>query len=159
MSKRLKIGIDYHGVITQNPAFFGELTSLALKENHQIVVLSGAKAQDVEAYLLQNNISYSAVFSLLDYFQARELATFYEDGSFFVPSVLWDRAKADYCLKNGVDLHIDDSMLYGTYFQTPFCLYSKKGERCTFIKKNVVLDFQKSAKEVLSDIVSALGQF
>lgn len=158
MTKRLKIGIDYHGVITQNPAFFQELTALAVKENHTIIVLSGAKAQDVETYLLRNNISYSAVFSLLDYFEARELATFYEDGSFFVPSILWDRAKADYCLKNGVDLHIDDSMLYGTYFQTPFCLYSKKGERCTFIKKNVVLDFQKSAKEVLSDIVSALSQ-
>ena len=153
MKKNLKIGLDYHGVINHNPLFFKNLTRLALQDNHQIIVLSGGHKQDVINYLQTNNIGYSNIFSLLDYFQEKNLVTFYEDGSFFVPNDLWNKAKADYCLKNRIDLHIDDSMLYGVYFQTPFCLYSPNNNHCSFIKKHVTLNFNKSASEVLSDIV------
>ncbi len=154
MTKHLKIGIDYHGVINKEPLFFKELIALALKSGHQITVLSGGSEKDVKKYLDEHNITYSQIFSLLDYFTKRNLVTFYEDGSFYVENEIWNKAKANYCSQNGVDLHIDDSMLYGSYFQTPFCLYSPTNDCCTFIKKNVTLNFKKEPSEVLSDIVA-----
>ena len=152
----MKIGIDYHGVINENPEFFKKFTAAALKEKHDIVVLSGASVHDVEAYLKAHQISFSAVYSLLDDFKKRGLVEFYEDGSFFVNNEIWNRAKAKYCLENGVDVHIDDSMLYGAYFQTPFCLYAKNPTRCTFAKKNLTVNFNQLPEKVLDDLQRSL---
>ena len=40
---------------------------------------------------------------------------------------VWNKAKARYCKKHKIDLHIDDSAKYGEHFSTPFALF--KGER------------------------------
>ena len=116
----MKIGIDYHGVINSNPEFFKKFADSALKENHRIVILSGSSADEVETYLTTYQIPFSEIYSLLDDFKSRGLVQFYEDGSFFVNNDIWNKAKAKYCLEHKVDVHIDDSMLYGAYFQTPF---------------------------------------
>lgn len=148
----MKIGIDYHGVISSDPEFFKKFTAAALKKNHSIVVLSGASVQDVKAYLEAHQISFSSVYSLLDDFKNRGLVQFYEDGSFFVNNDIWNRAKAKFCFENKIDVHIDDSMLYGAYFQTPFCLYAKNPARCTFAKKNLTINFNQLPEKVLSDL-------
>jgi 8-oxo-dGTP diphosphatase len=36
---------------------------------------------------------------------------------------VWNRAKAEYCKKNGIQLHIDDSDVYGKYFETPYARF------------------------------------
>lgn len=152
----MKIGIDYHGVINANPEFFKKFTAAALKEKHDIVVLSGASLKDVESYLKEHQISFSAVYSLLDDFKKRRLVEFFEDGSFFVNNEIWNRAKAKYCFEHNVDVHIDDSMLYGAYFQTPFCLYAKNPTRCTFAKKNLTVNFNQLPEKVLNDLERSL---
>jgi len=152
----MKIGIDYHGVINSNPDFFKKFNALALKNKHSIVVLSGGSAKDVKAYLNAHQISFSDVYSLVDDFSARGLAQFYEDGSFFVNNEIWNKAKAKYCFEHHVDVHIDDSMVYGAYFQTPFCLYTPKPERCTFIKKNIEVDFNQSPVKVLQNLEKSI---
>ena len=148
----MKIGIDYHGVINKNPEFFKKFASSAIKEKHSIIILSGSSADEVKTYLNVHQIPFSAVYSLLDDFKSRGLVKFYEDGSFFVNNEIWNRAKAKYCFENKVDVHIDDSMLYGTYFQTPFCLYALTKNRCTFAKKNIVINFNQAPEMVLQDL-------
>lgn len=152
----MKLGIDYHGVINSNPDFFKKFNALALQKNHFITILSGAHQKDVEAYLKEHQIPFSNIFSLLDTFQKKGIVTFYPDGSFFVANNIWNTAKAKYCLKNHIDLHIDDSMLYGTYFNTPFCLYTLQSQSCTIIKQNICIDFKKAPEQVLSDIETKL---
>jgi len=153
----MKIGIDYHGVITENPRFFARFTKAAIDKGIEIFVISGGLKKDVEAYLKEHNILYIGIFALLDYFKAKNMVTFYEDGSFFVANDVWNRAKANYCRQNGIDVHIDDSMLYGAYFQTPFCLYSGKKEECTMIKHQISVDFNQPAEKVLEDLLQALS--
>ena len=148
----MKIGIDYHGVINNNPEFFKKFAVFAINKKHKIVVLSGSSADEVETYLKTNKIPFSEIYSLFDDFKSRGLAQLYEDGSFFVNNEIWNRAKAKYCFENKIDVHIDDSMLYGAYFQTPFCLYANKPKRCTFIKKNITINFMQPPEKVLQDI-------
>ena len=156
MEKKLKIGIDYHGVINKNPSFFKDFNRLILEKGHEIVVVSGARAEDVQKYLNQQQIPYTSVWSLVDYFTNKQLITFYEDGTFFVPNEIWDRAKAKYCMEKKIDVLIDDSVVYGIYFQTPFCLYAPNIQKCTFIKKNISTDFNQPAEKVWQDLFNAL---
>ncbi len=152
----MKIGIDYHGVTNANPIFFAEFTKEAKKKNIEIIIISGGAKVDVEAYLKRYGIVYTDIFSLLDYFKEKRMVTFYEDGSFFVPNEIWNRAKANYCYQNNIDVHIDDSMLYGSYFQTPFCLYSIERKTCHLIKKNIDIDFNQKPSDVLEDLIKQI---
>jgi len=156
MINPLKISIDYHGVITSNPAFFKTFNQIALNKNIEIIVLSGAQSIDVKSYLEKNQIPYSCVWSLLDYFKQKNLVSFNDDGSFHVADDIWDKAKARYCKEQNINLHIDDSMLYGLYFQTPFCLYAPSIQKCQILKKNIPIDFNQSAQKVLDDMIKAL---
>ena len=152
----MKFGIDYHGVITSNPTFFKKFNALLLQNHHIVTVLSGGHFKDVQSYLTQYNIPFSNIFSLLDMFQKRNMVTFYPDGSFFVADNLWNSAKAKYCLEQHIDIHIDDSILYGTYFQTPFCLYTSNPQQCTLLKNNLSINFSQSPEKVLADIQTVL---
>ena len=155
MKKIKKIGVDYHGVINVNPDFFQKFNALAIKQNIDISVISGGHERDVRLYLEDHHILYNHIFSLLDYFTSKNMVTFYEDGSFFVANDVWNRAKARYCFENNIDVHIDDSMLYGTYFQTPFCLYSNTLKNCVLIKKNIQVRFDQSPQQVLKNLEQA----
>ena len=158
MNKKLKIGVDYHGVITSNPDFFKTFNSLAIKKGFEVYVVTGGKAEEVKEYLNKHHIPASHIFSVLDYFQKRNLVTLSEDGLFHVPDILWDKAKANFCIKQQIDIHIDDSMTYGIHFQTPFCLYSAQNQKCQLIKNNIPINFNQPAQNVLKDIEEALDR-
>ncbi|MBR2299419.1 MAG: hypothetical protein IJ870_02450 [Alphaproteobacteria bacterium] len=153
----MKIGVDYHGVINAQPDFFRRFNELALEKGFELVVLSGGSKKDVETFLLKNKIPYTSVFSILDDFNAKNMVTFYEDGSFFVPNEIWNKSKAKYCLEHHVDVHIDDSMLYGSYFQTPFCLYAPTQEKCNLLKTNIRVDFNQAPECVLDDLIKLIS--
>ena len=147
----LKIGIDYHGVITDNPAFFKEFNTLALQKGISIYVLSGGRKAEIKDYLLAHQIPYSEIFSILDFYDAQNKVTFLADGSFKVDDELWNNAKARFCLEEGIAFHIDDSPLYGETFETPFCLYHNRAQICQ--SGNISIDFKKPASEVLEEIL------
>lgn len=157
MVNSFKIGIDYHGVIDANPSFFKVFNQKAIKKGDKIYVLSGGGKEDVQAYLQQNQIPYTHIFSLLDYFRQKNLVTFFDGGRFFVESNLWDKAKAEYCFNEHIDIHIDDSPLYGQYFRTPFCLYELKSNQCCDLKNNISIDFNCSADAVLESLHEKLN--
>jgi hypothetical protein len=158
MAESLKIGIDYHGVITANPRFFKEFNALAIAQGIEIYVLSGGFEIDITDFLRQEQIPYTYIWSLADYFDKNKQLTYLPDGSFKVDDRLWNKAKADFCKQNGINFHIDDSVLYGEHFTTPFCLYDVKNKSCCLRdNKHCCIDFDKSANEVLSQILSIIN--
>lgn len=159
MAKRIKIGIDYHGVITANPEFFRDFNRLAIEKGCEIYVLSGGSGADIKKFLQSHEIAYSTVWSMLDYFANQNMVSYLPDGSFQVQDDLWNDAKAKYCLDNGIDFHIDDSALYGQTFETPFCLYDERNKTCSVGKHyQCFIDFHLPPAEVLEQILLFLQQ-
>lgn len=158
MMSALKIGIDYHGVITANPHFFRDFNTLAIAQGIKIYVLSGGFEKDITAFLRQEQIPYTYIWSLADYFDKNKQLIYLPDGSFRVDDKLWNKAKADFCKQNGISFHIDDSVLYGEHFTTPFCLYDVKNKSCCLRDNNrCCIDFDKPAKEVLEQIINIIN--
>lgn len=123
---KLKIGLDFHGVITDNPEYFKVFANEALRRGYEIHIISGGPKATIEKFLQQWGIKYTDIFAIVDYYDARGCVTFYENGEFKVPDKLWNCAKAAYCDENGINIHIDDTMSYSEGFTTPFCFYDVK---------------------------------
>jgi hypothetical protein len=45
----------------------------------------------------------------------------------WIDKELWDKTKAEYCQKEGIHFHLDDSDIYGEHFTTPYAKISVKG--------------------------------
>ncbi|MBE6450473.1 MAG: hypothetical protein E7016_00735 [Alphaproteobacteria bacterium] len=151
MNKKFKIGIDYHGVITANPDFFKKFNRYALDNNCLIYVISGGHTKDIEKYLTEKQISYSAIWSTLDYYDKLQEVRYNQDGTFKVDDILWDSAKALYCAQNDINVHIDDSVVYGKYFTTPFCLYNILEKKCLINDKYI--SFNQTPEKVLKSLL------
>lgn len=135
-----KIGIDFHGVISAQPEMFAVFCREIRRKGIAVYVISGGPRQDILKYLHENHIEYDEVWAILDYCAARGEAAYFDDGSFQVPTELWNRAKAEYCAKEGIAFHIDDSNIYGRYFVTPYCRYDLSHDCCE-LKGGLQVDF------------------
>lgn len=155
--KKIKIGIDFHGVITAHPQFFKKFNQYAIAGGCQIYILSGGHCDDVKKQLDQQGILYTHIWSMLDYYDEKCKVTYLDDGSFKVDDKLWNTAKADYCHRHQIDFHIDDSNLYGEYFKTPYCQYDMNAQKCVADDTSqVVIDFNQDPEVVLKRIVEII---
>lgn len=118
----IKIGIDIHGVIDKEPDIFSELTHEFKKKEYEVHILTGARIDDrVLSELSQYGIKYDKLFSILDYHSEIETKMWKdEDGCEWIPQDIWNSTKGNYCLRNEIDFHIDDTKIYGKWFKTPF---------------------------------------
>ncbi len=148
---KLKIGLDFHGVITDNPEYFKVFANEALRRGYEIHIISGGPKATIEKFLQQWGIKYTDIFAIVDYYDARGCVTFYENGEFKVPDKLWNCAKAAYCDENGINIHIDDTMSYSEGFTTPFCFYDVKTRHCRMLDQKVI-NLEVSPKAALDDI-------
>lgn len=118
----MKIGLDIHGVCTEHPKFFAELTKLFIAAGHEIFIITGKRVCDGALEEIENlGISYTHFHSIADYHT--EIGTemwLSERGHPWLDGELWDRTKGDYCKINEIDFCIDDTERYGKYFSTPF---------------------------------------
>ncbi len=153
--KKLKIGLDFHGVVDRQPEFFASFTQIAMQRGHQIHIITGGPLEEVCQKLNELGVSYSKVFAILDFYQAKGDA--YWDGKDVkVPEELWNKAKADYCRKENINLHIDDSSLYNQWFTTPYCRYNQTEKNCQASSHQMV-SFAQSAVETLNKIEKIAG--
>ena len=155
-SSKYKIGIDFHGVITASPAFFRDFTALAFDRDYEVFVISGGPYLVVKNFLDSWKIRYNNIFSLIDHFASRGQVKFFPNGNFKVPDELWDKAKAEYCLQNGIDIQIDDTPGYGASFSTPFCCYNPENRTCEVGGK--VIDFNASPEQSLREVEEFLSR-
>lgn len=137
-----KIGIDFHGVICARPELFAIFCSAIRKQGIAVYIISGGPKKDIIPYLEEQGIAYDKVWTIVDFYEQKGLAAFYEDGSFEIPTELWDRAKAEYCQKENIAFHIDDSGIYGQYFVTPYCKYDICSGVCE-LKNGAKVDFSR----------------
>lgn len=120
--KTRKIGIDIHGTIDANPEFFSTLIKRLRKEaKAEIHIATGIRAKPAAKKLYQLGIEYDCLFSITDYHESIGTKIVYDEkGNPWIEDEIWDRTKADYCKREGIHLHIDDSPVYGRYFTTPY---------------------------------------
>lgn len=126
----MKIGIDIHGVITKHPKTFSSFCKLLLGKGHEVHIITG---QELSSQLINfldiHNIKYTSLFSITSYHKEIETPMVYKGGDVGQPLIdeeLWNKTKAAYCEKHQLDLHIDDSPVYGRYFtgKTIYLYYS-----------------------------------
>lgn len=123
-SKSFKIGIDFHGVIDAMPEFFSFFTDAILKSGGEIHILTGGLTSKDKQTLQDFNIKYTHLFSITDYHTKIGTPTTKNHPKYGFPMISdyeWDKTKADYCRRESIDFHIDDTLAYNEFFSTPFC--------------------------------------
>ncbi len=152
MSKpKLKIGLDYHGVISQQPAYFASFCALARCRGHHISIITGGPLPTVRQKLLRQKIESDFIFAISDYYQALGVAKQKEDGRLYIPEDLWNKAKADFCRRSHINFHIDDSLDYLHWFSTPFCLYKAESNSC-YLSPGITLNLFNPPQEALDKL-------
>lgn len=129
--KKIKIGLDIHGVLDSRPEFFSVLTKLLVDNGHEVHIITGAKTETELENMKKHNISYTHVFSITDHHVVKKTpVTWDEKGEPHMDTYLWDKTKAEYCKEHDIDMHFDDSDIYHYFFKTPYArFYSKDSER------------------------------
>lgn len=123
----MKFSFDIHGCIDALPEVFSFLTKAIVDARGEVhIVTGGTWSKELEDQLKQSGIVWTHKFSVYDHlietnvkivgeikFPDGTIQKKFEDG-------YWDLAKSDYCLKNNICLHIDDTLIYNDFFKTPF---------------------------------------
>jgi hypothetical protein len=73
------------------------------------------------------NIYYTHLFSIASYHKSIGTKMWQDEKNTpWMDQEMWNVTKAQYCIKNKIDMHIDDSDTYGKYFKTPYLLFTKE---------------------------------
>lgn len=122
MEKKLKIGIDLHGVSDAYPTFFGELTRLFVDAGNSVHLMTGELITPaLHAQIEACGLKYTHLYSIAQEHQDKGTPmTFDAKGTPWIDQDLWVRAKGEYAKRHELDLVIDDTESYGAYFSTPF---------------------------------------
>lgn len=150
-----KIGIDFHGVLNTNPLFFQSFCNLILANNGEVYIISGGPHEEILRFLDTWQIKFTNVWCIYDYFDAKNEVMFLPDGSFHVEDEAWNAAKGIYCFQNNISVMIDDSLVYGKYFSTPYCLYDEYGKKGKLFGKTI--DFSANPALSLRKITKILN--
>ena len=148
MSKTIKIGLDFHGVIDKHPSFFQEFNQKAREEGWQIHIITGGTKEEVVTKLKDWNISFDEIFSIMDFYEQQGKTILLQNGERHVDEKLWNQAKAQYCQEKQIDIHIDDSSLYQKWFSTPYCLYDNKTFVCQTDEGKSIVFYETPAKAI-----------
>lgn len=151
ISCKLKIGLDYHGVIDKKTSYFAKFCKVARSRGHKIYIITGGPAIKIKRLLSAAKIEYDFIFAISDYYQALGVAEQTIDGNLVVPQYLWNKAKADFCRRSQINFHIDDSLEYMHWFSTPFCFYDKEGDIC-YISPGLKFNLSQTPQAIISNL-------
>jgi hypothetical protein len=117
----MKIGFDIHGVIDKNPKLFSELINTFREKGYEIHILTGSLiSKELLDELDSYEIKYDKLFSILEYHKSTGTKMWEDERGWWIDQDVWDKTKGEYCEKNNIKFHIDDTRIYGKYFMTPF---------------------------------------
>jgi len=120
----MKIALDIHGTIDDRPKLFSILTMILKALSIEIHITTGIPDTLALRHQLDDwGIRYDKVFSITDYHISIGTYMEWDERGPWIEEDIWNRTKANYCIKNEIDLTIDNSTEYGEYFKTPFLLY------------------------------------
>ena len=135
-SGKFKLGLDVHGVTDSMPEFFSFLTNAFVSAGGEVHIITGGRwDEEFDKQLADWNIKWTHKFSVYDYLKESDAEVIgkveFPDGTIQkkFKNEDWDKVKGQYCLENGIDLHIDDTLIYNNFFSTPFArLWSHTGQ-------------------------------
>jgi hypothetical protein len=131
----LKIGVDIHGVAEDCAGFFREFTKTMVDAGHEVHILSGPPLDIIRSEVQALGLSYTHLFSISEHHKEAGTAMVWDaKGHPFMDDYVWDKTKADYCLREGIHLHLDDSDAYGYFFKTPYARFYSKNKREHYVK-------------------------
>lgn len=118
----MKYGIDIHGVADTKKLFFARFSERAIANGHEVHIITGnMRTPEIEKELSGYGIEFTHFFSVSDTLLADGKETHWTSPNDpWFKAEEWNKAKADYCKENKIDLHFDDSNDYGKYFETPY---------------------------------------
>ncbi len=129
VKKMLKIGFDFHGVLDTHSKMFAELSKIFVANGCEVHVITGSKiTPKFQQELIDLGIQYTHIFSIVDYHESIGTPVQYDERGPWIDADLWNRTKADYCSREGINLHIDDSDEYGKFFKNTAYLQIIKPE-------------------------------
>lgn len=114
----MKLGLDIHGVIDHKPKVWSAITHALVAAGHEVHIITGQElSTKLTDFLAAMDIKYTHLFSITTYHKEQGTEIRYKDSDNpFIDYDLWDKTKADYCKRMGIDLHVDDSDVYHKYF-------------------------------------------
>lgn len=124
----IKVGLDLHGVISAHPKFFSELSKSLVKSGAEVHIITGSHSVEILDEIKKYNITYTHLFSIADYHRSIGTPMWYDaNRTPWIDKKLWEMTKAEYCQREGIDFHLDDSDIYGEHFTTPYAKIAIKG--------------------------------
>ena len=116
----MKIGFDVHGVIDKNYSTFAFLSKIWGANGHEVHIVTGnRKNHSIEEILYKYNIVYTHFFSVTDYLIEHGYNHTIDDkNNLWFDEDVWNCQKGNYASRVGLDIHYDDSDVYGKYFPT-----------------------------------------
>ena len=116
----MRIGLDVHGVLDHpvHGPIFTIFSHDWIMAKHEVHIITGKEWEKTVDKLKDIGVAYTHHFSIADYHKEIGTPMTYKDPENpFLDSYLWDRTKADYCRQMQIDIHFDDSPVYGQYFK------------------------------------------
>lgn len=132
----MNISFDIHGVITKYPTIISNIGRVAKNLGHTIWICSGIP--EIQAkQLIDNIVIYDKYFSIVDYHRSIGTQMYQkENGSWMMNKDYWNPTKGQWAEREQIDIHLDDSKVYGKYFPKS-CEYILVDEN--FSKKFAIL--------------------
>jgi len=127
-TQRFKVGLDCHGIIDSFPDFFSILGELFVRNSHEVHIITGSTVNEklikyLTKHKMYKGINYTHIFSITDYLiEKGEKVTWEDEDNPWFDQNTWNKAKAEYCIENKIDMHFDDSKEYCKHFSTPYFL-------------------------------------
>lgn len=127
----MRVGLDIHGCIDRFPEKFMHLSNNLMLNGHSVHIITGQPWKEVKHKVEEAKISYSHHFSIVDYHRKVKDTKMWQDEkkTFWMDEKVWLRSKGEYCRREKIDVHFDDSYEYAEYMPetTTFILVPKKG--------------------------------
>ncbi len=128
---KLKVGLDIHGVITDDPDKYRLLAETIIRGGGEIHILSGSAIPNLKKELEKYKIPFTHIFSITTHHEDLGAKVEWIKGLPYMADELWDPTKAEYCKKHGVHFMIDDSPIYEIFFDKEDTHYLKFGGKKT----------------------------
>lgn len=131
----MKFGFDYHGVLDTHPDLYACVTAALVQAGHEVHIITGlpetAELTKQLAFPVgSRGIKWTHWFSIVDYHLKLGRYEIRFDGDQpWMAREIWDRTKAEYCDREEIDLMIDDSPTYGSYFTGKTVFLLQKNQR------------------------------
>lgn len=119
----IRLGLDLHGVVDDDPEFFCDLAETMRNMGHEIYIITGREINDS----LHNELEEcgmtklcNGILSVTTYQKSLGTPISYLDGRKSQPLMdpaIWNPTKAMLCASMGIHIMIDDSTLYEPFFR------------------------------------------